>query len=446
MPIRDLIVLTFFLGSVPVCFFRPFYGVLLWTVVAFLNPHRFTWGVAQDFPLAMLLAIPTILGFVVFSRGWKQLQSREVILIVLLWGWFTVTSVVSTSSALFIHHAADTWERWEFVSKILLMAVLTVGLTNSFARLRWLVVTIAGCFGILVLKSLPFMVMTRGTQRLYGPENSMVADNNDFGLALNMTLPLFFFLARSEQDRRLRWLWGFLFFATIPAISTTYSRGALVGLVFVLGLMLLQSRQRVVLGSVAVLGLLIAILFAPPAWKERMDPTREDAVDASARARLNAWAYSWNLAKDSPFTGGGFDTYTPALFLRYAPNAMDIHGPHSVYFEVLAEHGFVGLFLYLGLVLVCLGRLTHLVRQGRALGDERLVGYANMIRFSFLAFLASGTFLGRAYFDYFFTLVACTAILTEVARTEWLQQAEESMAEEQEEPPVDAEVSVQYGR
>ena len=34
-----------------------------------------------------------------------------------------------------------------------------------------------------------------------------------------------------------------------------------------------------------------------------------------------------------------------------------------------------------------------------------------MLQFSILGFLVSGAFLGRAYFDYFFTLVACVAIL-----------------------------------
>jgi hypothetical protein len=37
MGIRDIVVLTFFVASVPFCFIRPFYGVLVWGIISFLN-------------------------------------------------------------------------------------------------------------------------------------------------------------------------------------------------------------------------------------------------------------------------------------------------------------------------------------------------------------------------------------------------------------------------
>ena len=48
-----------------------------------------------------------------------------------------------------------------------------------------------------------------------------------------------------------------------------------------------------------------------------------------------------------------------------------------------------------------------------------MVNYANMLRFSLVGFLTSGIFLGRAYFDYFFAIVGCLAVLKVVAREEW---------------------------
>src|SRR5205085_2012013 len=100
---------------------------------------------------------------------------------------------------------------------------------NTWNRLRWLTLVIAGSFGLIVLKSLPFIILSDGTARIYGPPNSMIADNNDFGLALNIVLPFFFFLAQNESRRWLKRLLGCLFLATIPTIMFTYSRGAFVG-------------------------------------------------------------------------------------------------------------------------------------------------------------------------------------------------------------------------
>lgn len=419
MPVRDIIILGLIAASLPFCFFRPFFGILMWNIVALLNPHRFAWGTAYDFPVAMLVAIPTLVGALFFERNLKQFFSRNVFLIVLLWLWFTLTSLRNTQIPVFMHFAVDTWYRWGVVSKILLMTVVMVAVVNTWERFRWLLLVICGCFAILVLKAVPFMILTGGSFRLYGPKGSSIADNNDFGLALNMTLPIFFFLARREPNRRMKQLMALLFVVTIPSILFTYSRGALIGMALVLFLMVLQSRQRLILVPVLLLAALFAVFLTPDRWQRRMDFRKEGTlIDDSARSRLNAWTYSWRLALDYPLTGGGFEAFTPALFLHYAPDPSDVHGPHSIYFGVLAEHGFVGLFLYLALLVSCFMSLWKVRRYARHWEDERAADYALMLEFSLMAFLICGAFLGRAYFDYFFTIVACTAILTRLCQIE----------------------------
>jgi probable O-glycosylation ligase (exosortase A-associated) len=419
MALRGLILIAFFVASLPFCFFRPFYGVVLWIVVAFLNPQEYTWS-ATAFPWALAVAIPTMLGMLVFEPRFDRIRSRTFLLMTLLWLWFTATTLISVNTAAFTHHAFDTWAQWKFVSKILLMTACMLPIVSSFDRLRYLVLTIGGCFGLFVLKSLPFVIITGGAFRLYGPDQSMIADNNDFGLALNMTLPIYFFLAHTETRRSLKLLFAFLFAITIPAIFFTYSRGALVGLICVVLLMLLQSRRRLVLLPVLVLGVLIAVYFAPPAWQQRMNLTDPTAIDASARSRLNSWAFARALAADYPITGGGFATFTEELYEQYSPARSDIaFGPHSVYFQVLAEHGYVGLALYLLLVASCFGALRRLRKGARARNDQDVGYYAHMFQFSLVGFLTSGVFLGRAYFDYFFTIVACVMILERLARDRW---------------------------
>lgn len=409
MPIRDIILLAFFLLSLPVCLVRPFYGVVLWTVVAFLNPQAFLWT-PEVFPWAMAVAIPTLIGFVKVS-GWRNLACRETVLILMLWAWFLVTTLLSTHTPEFAHHANDTWYRLQLVSKILLMTLAMIGIVNSMERLRMLLLVIAGCFGFFIAKAVPWLIITGGAHRIYGPVRSMIADNNDFGLALNMTFPIMFFLAQTEERRNLRRLFGVLSAAAIPAIFFTYSRGALVGVSAICAAMAARMKQKVLLIPFLLLALVIALFLTPDAWRERMTLTSPDAVDASARSRLNAWTFCWRLAKDYPLTGGGFATFTQRLFDRYAPNPLDVHGPHSVYFGVLAEHGFIGLLLYLALVITCFVSLYRLGRAARRNGDDLFAHYADMLRFSLIGFLVSGVFLGRAYFDYYFTIVACTAIL-----------------------------------
>jgi probable O-glycosylation ligase (exosortase A-associated) len=431
VPIKGVVLFVFLLGSLPVCLARPFYGILLWTVIAFANPQSslFYWQAANEFPWAVAVAVPTLIGFMLHGY-WKNVRGGKMLVLLVLWIWFTITSLISTHTAIFMHHAGDTWYHWNLVSKIFLMTAVTMAIIDSFERLRVLALVIAGCFGFFVLKSFPFLILTGGAFRLYGPEFSMIADNNDFGLALNMTLPFYFFLAQTEPRKWVRRLCAFLFVITIPAIFFTYSRGALTGLTVVLALMLLKSRRRLLLIPVIAFGVVVGLFFAPASWKYRMDPTRPDAVDGSARSRLNAWHYSWNLVQDYPIAGGGFGTFTRQLFDIYAPNVEDLHGPHSIYFQVLAEHGFVGLALYLTLIASCFLSIRRLVREANERGDRTIRAYANMFRFSLVGFLVSGAFLGRAYFDYFFSIVACLAALETLARREWDEASDEDDEEE----------------
>jgi probable O-glycosylation ligase (exosortase A-associated) len=429
IPVRGIVLLAIFIPSLPICFFNPFYGIVVWTIIAFLNPQWYTWWAAYIVPWALATAIPTLAGFVVFNRGWGRMVSRESCLVLILWIWFTITTMISTHNPVFAGHAEDTWARWQFVSKILLMTIVTMAIVDSFSRLRKLVIVIACCFGFFVAKSLPFMIATGGAYRIYGPEKSMIADNNDFGLALNMTVPIFFFLAQSESKPWVKRIFWSLFFMAIPTILFTYSRGALVGLLAVLALLLLRSKQRAFFIPALALGLFIATVFAPQNWKDRMDLTSGNVVDRSAESRFNAWTYSWRLAMDYPIAGGGFDDFWKELFDRYAPNPQDIHGPHSIYFGVLAEHGFVGLALYLIVVFSCFGTCIRILKLARIYEDPVAANYANMFLLSLVGFLTSGTFLGRAYFDYYFTILACISILKRVCFETWSQQTPEDLAQ-----------------
>jgi putative inorganic carbon (hco3(-)) transporter len=258
---------------------------------------------------------------------------------------------------------------------------------------------------------LPWMLATGGSYRAYGPDGTMIADNNDFGLALNMVLPIFVFLAKTEAAPKVRTLFWLLAALTIPAVFFTWSRGALVGLVVVGAFVFWGSKQKLLFAPILLFAVVLGFFFTPEAWQQRMAGVVNDPADHSVQGRYNAWRFAWNLASDYPLTGGGFATYTPELFVRYAPNALDLHAAHSIYFGMLAEQGFVGLSLYLGLLGSCFLSLRRLRQLGQMYGDERLVGYAKMFQGSLLAFMVSGAFLGRHYFDLFFDVVACVVML-----------------------------------
>jgi len=174
---------------------------------------------------------------------------------------------------------------------------------------------------------------------------------------------------------------------------------------------------------------LVVFSYAPEKWMTRMSGFLGGDVDSSAQQRLIAWRTAWNFVQDYPITGGGFDTSPdPYIFQRYAPKALPggfaSTGAHSIYFQVLGNHGFVGLGLFLSLVGSSWFSLRGL--RKRAPGPSSapwVVCYSHMMETSLLAFMMSGAFLGFAYFDLYFQVIACIIVLKILHRRDFLATA-----------------------
>lgn len=59
---RDLIILSIVAVAAVLALKRPWVGVMLWTWLSIMNPHRFAWGFAYSAPLAAIAAGATVLG------------------------------------------------------------------------------------------------------------------------------------------------------------------------------------------------------------------------------------------------------------------------------------------------------------------------------------------------------------------------------------------------
>jgi len=412
--VRDYIVVAIILGAAPVCLFYPYFGVLMWSWIAYFNPHRYTWGFANTFPVALVIAIPTLIGAFFTRDRNRNMFTRETLLLVFFWAWTGITFMNTHFEPLFADHIDDASLRFTELSKIMLMTLLTIYLVTSRTKLRYLLMVTAASFGLLAIKGAIFGILTGGQFRVWGPPNSFIADNNDFGLALNMTLPMIFFLAREEENPKLRKMMWATFVSCAFVVLLTYSRGALLGLTAIISTLTLKSRHKLLGVFLVVFTGFLVISFAPPAWMARMQQFLGGTLDESAQERITSWQFAWNLAKHYPITGAGFECFTPNLFAMYSPRdprtwlaGKTSSGPHSIYFQVMAEQGFVGLSVFLGLLGSCIFSAWRL--QKRIAGNKTLAwlsAYANMVQVSVIGYMVSGAFLGRAYFDLFWQIVA----------------------------------------
>ncbi|HCX34147.1 MAG TPA: putative O-glycosylation ligase, exosortase A system-associated, partial [Rhodocyclaceae bacterium] len=52
---RDIAVTLAVFGSLPFILRRPWIGILVWTWLGFMNPHRLAWGFSTTLPFAMIV-------------------------------------------------------------------------------------------------------------------------------------------------------------------------------------------------------------------------------------------------------------------------------------------------------------------------------------------------------------------------------------------------------
>ncbi len=401
---RDAFVFITILGSLPVCFIRPWIGILVFAWISYMNPHRYTWGAAFDFPFAKIVAIVTVVGMFLTNDKMALPKTRETILIVVLGLYFTFTNFYALNPEL-------AWLQWEKVMKILIMTLVTMILINSQQKLKYLIMVIAFSIGFLGIKGGIFSLVTGGEFMVFGPAGSFLADNNDMALALNMVLPILYYLAKNEDTKRMKNLFMITFAMSIISVIFTYSRGGFLTLAAVMTFLLLKAKRKTLAAVILIITVMAASTFIPSQWTDRIESIKTYEQDRSAMGRINAWWTAYNLAKDRPLTGGGFETFTWKAFSMYAPDRNDVHDVHSIYFEVLGEHGFVAFFMYLALMLFTLFDTRKLKRiSGNNAGMKWVGNYSDMFQISIIAYMVGGMFLGRAYFDLFYHIVAMVTI------------------------------------
>ena len=432
---RDVLVLAIILGSIPICFIRPYFGAMMWVWVAYFNPHRFTYGMAYDFPVSTAVAIPTLLGILFWRKVNRGIFVRETVMLLVFWAWVSITYFNATMVPIFADHVLDSQAELIRVSKVLLMTVVLILLVTSKKKLDTLFLVTAFSFGALAIKGTLFGFQTSGNFRIWGPPDSFVYDNNDLGLALNMTLPVMFYMTREVESSRLRKLLWVCFYASILTVILSYSRGALLGLAVVLGAIALKSRHKILAAALLTVFAALLLTFAPPAWMNRMGNFAHGELDESAEGRLHAWQFALTFAAEYPIMGGGFETFTPELEARYTPQ-FSFAGPHSIYFQTLGEQGFVGLGIFLSLLGGCFYGLWSMRRRVRGQPAFNWVAnYSNMLEICLLGYAVSGAFLPRAYFDLWFQLVAAAALL----KILYTQERSQMVAEQEQKPAMEAD-------
>ena len=392
MSLRDLLLTMVLIGLLPIGFKRPFIGALIFAVVSLANPHRFTWGFAYSMPWALAYAGATMAGLLMTKERVIGDSIRRYMPVLIYLGWMTVTTAFAIERGAAIDRLTE-------IAKVQLMCLVTLSLLTDWQRVKQLVWVAVCSIGFFGLKGGIFTVASGGSDLVWGPPDSAITDNNHLAVALVMMLPLMYWLFTEAKRRWLKALILFSALMSVASIFGSHSRSAFLGILAISAFLVLKSRQKLAVGLITIMAGAAIASFMPESYWNRMETIDDYQQDASAMGRINVWKTAINIADDR-ITGAGFEYYGPRAFKRYSPDPADIHSSHSIYFQSLGEHGWIGLGLYLFIWSYIWFQCRRVIKQADESEDGRSqASLARMILVSLIGFGVGGAFVNIGNWD-----------------------------------------------
>lgn len=411
---RDIVLVTIVLGCALGALRSPVFGILTFVFFGLFNPQGMTWGFGREFPLAMMVAVATMISFAFWSERKRLPFQRESLLLFALWAVFGI----STLFAIYTDRAIPFFV---YISKVLFMALLMTAIINTPARAHLLLRVIGFALGLLAVKGFVFSVLTGGNFRVFGPEGTFLEGANPLGMAFAMNVPILVYLARTETNAWLRLVFLGMAGASVLSAIFTYSRGAWLAVAMTVGLLMIRHQNKFLLVPATMLAGILAFpllsVLMPEKLHDKYDELVNYDVDSSAQSRLWNWEFCARVGLAHPMTGGGANFYSLEAYAKYYPEFLDewpgkVWSCHSMWFTVFGEHGFPGFILWCGLLVSTFLSLQRLKRvQDESPEFGRLRQCARMLEISLASYMVAGTFFDAAYFDLFYELVALVIIL-----------------------------------
>lgn len=431
------------------------FGVLTWLWVAIQGPHQL---IQADYQFNLAIVIACLIALIVNrKRATVWVDGTMVALAALL-----VHSAITTALGFVPDYSYPYFDRlW----KTMFLGCFIVLFMQNRTRLQAVVWIVVLCIGLLAVKAAVFSIVTAGQFRVHGPRGSQISDNNHFAGAMCMVIPLAAYLYSTTLHKTVKlWLLG-LSWAIPLGVLFTYSRGGLLSLLAVAGCFWMRSRHRLVLAAAAFGLVVVAVPLMPAHWLERMSTIRQtikdtEQADESVQGRFNAWYVYSQLALERPLIGGGFRAPEQLwVWQRYMPESDQATGAkaaHNNFFQVLGEHGFVGLTIYLIIIALCLKNIGAVLVRARHVAElqwARQLAIACGI--SMVAYMVAGLTMSIPYYDLFIILTVVVAtlrrlVVRELAARRRLHQAAAPLvgmpAPVLAPPPIPASLPARHGR
>jgi probable O-glycosylation ligase (exosortase A-associated) len=411
--LHQILFLTFYLGLLPAVFISPFAGALLYHWLDYLPPDEVYLGAVLPGYVSLTTGALT---FVVWLFRENKTLPRPLTIILLMAAllvWINVTwryALVPEAGSL----------QWDRTIKVIGFAILTAQMLSTRARLEAFLWALVLSVAYYAVPSAIKVFVSGGSGGIGTGEVVQAAWGSFFGdrvtlsVVMAMTIPFALYFTKHNFVLPANWrkwvrialLW--LVAAMLVSLIGTFARTALFAGGATLLMLVFRSKRKILSTLVVAVITLTLLLIAPDNWFDRMATITQYQSDESAMARIQTWKWAWEFALSHPVFGGGFGVFTLDAG-SFTSVGRGWNEAHNIFFEMLAEHGFVGVGLFCLLILAIYASCTSVRKQVR--GREDLLWAADLAaatQIGLVAFLAGGCFVSIASNPYLYMLAGIT--------------------------------------
>jgi putative inorganic carbon (HCO3(-)) transporter len=414
--LRSLWLLGLYLAFLGLGVTTPFVMTLGYVWVDTFRPQEVSYIILNEMPVAFIMGAGAVLSYVMLDRRSPPPLMLPSILQCMMAIWMTM-------SLIWAELPDNAVIKWNWAFKAMAFAAFVPLVIRSRVQIEAFAQTFLFS---LAANFVPFGLKVLVSGGGYGQNlglqggNGGLAEGGQLSTFCLMAVPLALFLGKhGKLIPRLPMMnlaYGSVAVLAIVTALGTFERSALVGLI-VLGLfMFVRSRRKFLFGLLALALAVVIIVKAASSWDERIASIGDYSTEGSALTRILVW--QWTLGYVSThLLGGSFGAFGINTIVM-PPDAMNPGGYiqygrawHSIYFEMLGELGWPGLFMFLLTGASSLVSLMRLARKCRKIPD--LVWVADMsdaVQSGILVFLSAGAFVGIAFqppFWYFVSMGVC---------------------------------------
>lgn len=406
----------------------PVYAFLVYQAVYFYNPSMRWWHylipeISYSFYVVALMGLLYILNKKQLDRNKISVvpQLKYFVLLILL------HSIVYFWAVYPIAHSIFT----EVFIKLGITMLIAYKLINTIKHLDYAIV--GYIYGAWYLSFVAYQVGRNSGNRV---EGIGTVDTPDANGTASVLVPAYFFCVYYIWVTKGLLKKGIFLVAAAfiaNALVLINSRGAFlgaaIGLTYFMGTLFFTSvknkSQKLKVFAVGIVGLIAALSVMDDSFKERIfSIVEESEVDTSRESgstRTIFWVSAVKMSFDYPLGQGikGFNYHAP----DYIPQDVVVSSSgdnsrasrrksvHSTWFEVLSELGYLGVILFLGVIITSFKSISAVKKKLRPLGHRAAEHYYKMVSIesALIGFMVTMSFINRMRSEVFYWCILFSA-------------------------------------